>query len=210
VTAARVPTRTAPLRYLLRLAQLVALVAALATVAGTALSAEGDDGLRLLMQRLAERRHGHAAFVEQHFMAILNRPLESSGELFYDAPDRLEKRTLAPTPESFVLDKGTLSVRRGAQAHALPLREYPQIAPFIDSIRATLAGDLAALERTYTLSFEGGAEDWTLVLVPREAKLAALIAQIRITGSQDLVQEVAVEQTDGDRSVMTIRELPGP
>ncbi len=203
------PTRTGPLHNRPRLVPFVALAAVLATWAGAALAAEGEEGLPALMQRLAERRHGHAAFVELHFMAILDRPLESSGELFYDAPDRLEKRTLAPKPESLVLERGTLKVRRGEHTHAVALRDYPQIAPFIDSVRATLAGDLAALEHTYVLSFEGGAGNWTLVLVPREAELAARIARIRMTGSQDLVREVTVEQTDGDRSVMTIRELPG-
>ena len=197
------------LRFPSRLAPLVALAAVLAAFAGAALADAPGETLPQLMQRLAERRHGHAAFVERQFIAMLERPLESSGELFYDAPDRLEKRTLAPKPESLVLDKGTLTVRRGARSRALALRDYPQIAPFIDSIRATLAGDLAALERTYTLSFEGGASDWTLVLVPREATVAALIARIRMTGSEDLVREVTVERADGDRSVMTIRELPG-
>jgi len=163
-----------------------------------------------LMQRLAKRQHGHATFVERQFIAILDRPLESSGELFYDAPDRLEKRTLAPKAESLVLDKGTLSVHRGARSYALGLKDYPQIAPFIDSIRATLAGDLAALESSYTLSFQGDSASWRLVLVPREAKLAAQIARIRISGSADVVSEVVVERADGDRSVMRIREVPDP
>jgi len=31
-------------------------------------------------------------FTEMQHLAMLERPLESSGELLYDAPDRLEKR----------------------------------------------------------------------------------------------------------------------
>jgi hypothetical protein len=31
------------------------------------------------------------SFTEVHISSILDRPLTSSGELFYDAPDRLEK-----------------------------------------------------------------------------------------------------------------------
>jgi hypothetical protein len=192
-----------------RFALLAAFAAVLAVCTGAALADDAGAMLPQLMQRLAQRQHGHAAFVERQFIAILDRPLESYGELFYDAPDRLEKRTLAPRPESLVLDKGALSVRRGARSYALTLRDYPQIAPFIESIRATLAGDLAALERTYTLSFQGGADGWTLVLMPREARLAALIARIRMKGSEDLIGEVTVERVDGDRSVMTIRQLPG-
>ena len=201
VPAGHRPAGRAPLR-------LAAVAITLATQAIAALAAGPDAGLAELMQRLAARRHGHAAFVERQFIAILKRPLESSGELFYDAPDRLEKRTLAPKPESLLLDQGTLSVRRGRRSVTLAVRDYPQIAPLIDSIRATLAGDQPALERSYAPTFAGGAAGWTLVLVPRDQKLAELIASIRIAGAADQVSEVVVQRQDGDRSVMTIRELP--
>ena len=47
----------------------------------------------------------------------------SSGELFYDAPDRLEKRTLTPSAESLVLDHGVLTAQRGhAPARARAVR----------------------------------------------------------------------------------------
>ncbi len=58
----------------------------------------GED-LDELMHLLAQRRHGRVEFIEQQFLAVLHRPIESSGELRYDAPDRLEKRTLLPHAE---------------------------------------------------------------------------------------------------------------
>jgi Outer membrane lipoprotein carrier protein LolA-like len=176
---------------------------------GSAAADDAGDALGQLMQRLAARRHGHATFVERQFLAILERPLESSGELYYEAPDRLEKRTLLPKPESLVLDHGLLTVSRGTHRYRLSLDDYPQLAPFIDSIRATLAGDLPALEHTYALTFESTAGDWALMLVPREAQLAALITRIRLSGAGDLIREVSVERADGDRSVMTISAVPG-
>lgn len=183
--------------------------AVLAALIGSGASGDPGEALGQLMQRLAARRHGHATFVERQFLAILDRPLESSGELFYDAPDRLEKRTLAPKPESLLLEHGVLNVRHRGRSYRLSLGDYPQLAPFVDSVRATLAGDLPALEQAYELSFESTAADWALVLVPREAQLATLIARIRISGAGDLVREVTVERADGDRSVMTISAVPG-
>ncbi len=37
------------------------------------------------------------------FLPSSSHPIESSGELRYDAPDRLEKRTLKPRAETLVL-----------------------------------------------------------------------------------------------------------
>jgi hypothetical protein len=56
-----------------------------------------------LMTLLAARRHGHVSFTEVHEMAMLKAPLTSSGELVYDAPARLEKRTLAPKAETLAV-----------------------------------------------------------------------------------------------------------
>ena len=42
-----------------------------------------------VMAMLAMRQHGRVEFIEQQFLAVLSHPIESSGELRYDAPDRL-------------------------------------------------------------------------------------------------------------------------
>lgn len=187
------------------------LVALSLSIAGSGPRAQADapdPALARLMAQFAARAHGHAAFDERRYLAVLERPTEASGELFYDAPDHLEKRTLLPKPESLILDHGTLTVRRGTLVRTLDLRDYPQIAPFIESIRATLAGDLAALERVYDLNFEPAGERWSLRLVPREPKLAAAIARIRMAGLGPQIQSVEFQRADGDRSMMTIRALP--
>ena len=185
---------------------LVAMVAA--PCGAIAPAAEGDARLDALMSALAQRRHGHATFIEHQYLAIIKRPLVSSGELYYDAPGRLEKRTLAPKPGSLLLDAGTVTVTLGKRTHALSLHDYPQLASLLESIRATLAGDRTALEQQFTLSPQFAGDDWTLGLVPRDAAVATIVARIRIAGVGDSVQEVEVRRADGDRSVMTIQELP--
>jgi hypothetical protein len=163
-----------------------------------------DNDLDRLMALLAERTRGHVSFVEQNYLAVLDRPVEASGELLYERPDRLEKRTLAPRPASLMLEKGDLTIQSGRRKRVLALHDYPQIAPFIESIRATLAGDRAALEQVFQLGFEGSLARWTLSLVPLDAKLKAVVREIRIEGARDELHTVTILQTDGDRSVMTI------
>ena len=104
-----------------------------------------------LMQSLAQQQGGRVTFVERKYIAILDRPVESSGELVYLPPARLEKRTLMPKPESLVLDGDVLVVERGRQTYTLQLQQYPEVAAIVDSIRSTLAGDLVALERQYRM-----------------------------------------------------------
>jgi hypothetical protein len=164
----------------------------------------GSD-LDAVMGLLAMRRHGRVEFIEQQFLAVLDRPVESSGELRYDAPDHLEKRTLLPRPESLVLAGGVLTVERRGHRHVLDMHRYPQIQPFVESIRATLAGDREALERVFRVEFTGSVERWDLILVPLDRQLAKVITQVEIDGSRDQLRRIEIRQADGDRSLMTLR-----
>jgi outer membrane lipoprotein-sorting protein len=186
-----------------------ALVAlALILVAATSLAAEWD--IDQLMRGLAQTHSDHARFVEKKYIAMLDKPVESSGELFYSAPDHLEKRTIKPKPESMTVDAGTLVIERGRQIHRLQLQDYPELAAFIDSIRGTLAGDRTALERNYRLSLDGTVEHWTLELLPVDEKMQAVVKRIRISGMRYAVRSVEITQADGDSSLMRIEKLATP
>ena len=178
---------------------------AFAAAPGSSTAAPADTAaLDQVLQLLALRRHGHVTFTEVHQLAMLDHPLQSSGELLYDAPDRLEKRTLAPKPEDLLLEHGVLTAQRGNHRHVLSLRDYPRVVPFVESIRATLAGDRAALERYFTLQFSGSVARWTLELEPRDATLARTVQRVRIEGERDVIRTVEIRQSDGDLSVLTI------
>jgi outer membrane lipoprotein-sorting protein len=163
-----------------------------------------------LMQGLAQNKSGRASFVEKKYIAMLEQPVESSGELLYTAPDRLEKRTLKPRPESLLIDGSSLTVERGQRRMQLRLQDYPELAAFTESIRGTLAGDIAALRRVYNLELEGSEDRWTLVLRPMETRMLQVVQRIRIGGSQSEVKSIEIEQTDKDRSVMLITPLAKP
>ncbi len=173
-------------------------------------NAESGWNIDQLMQSLATSRSGAASFVEKKSIAMLDKPVESSGELFYTAPDRLEKRTLKPKAESMLLDKDKLTVEQRGKKHVLSLQNYPEIAAFIDSIRGTLAGDRKALERTYKLTMEGDEEGWNLILLPLEDKMKKVVAKISITGAGNMLRSIEIKQADGDSSFMTITPIPAP
>jgi outer membrane lipoprotein-sorting protein len=163
-----------------------------------------------LMQALAQNKSGRASFVEKKYIAMLDRPLESSGELLYSAPDRLEKRTLKPKPESMVLQGNTLTIERTGRQYVLALQDYPELGAFTESIRGTLAGDQKALARVYAIALQGSEESWTLTLRPTEPKMAAAVQRVVIRGSRGELRSIEIEQADKDRSVMTITPVASP
>ena len=175
---------------------------------GTATAAEWNAAR--LMQDLARQRGGKVAFSEKKYIALLDRPVESAGELIYQPPARLEKRTLKPKVESLVLDRDVLVVERGKQKYTLQLQQYPEITAIVGTIRNTLAGDLAALEKQYRVDLQGSPERWSLTLLPSDPRIAAIVQKIVISGTRDELREIEMLQGDGDRSVMQIRRDAPP
>ena len=160
-----------------------------------------------LMQLLSKTQSARASFVETKSIAMLDAPVESSGELFYKAPDHFEKRTLKPKPESMVLDGNTLVLEHGKKKRSLQLQNYPEIAAFIESIRGTLAGDRQALERTYQLDLQGSMQQWELLLKPIDSKMQKMVEHIRISGVENVLRTIEITQADGDSSLMTIEQI---
>jgi hypothetical protein len=172
-------------------------------------SSPASDPLDTVMQSLAARRSSHVTFTEVRHLAVLDRPLESSGELLYEAPDRLEKRIEKPRPETLVLAHGVLSATRGKHTRTVELAAWPQLAPLLESLRATLSGDRAALERIFSVELAGDAARWTLRLTPRDPEAARAVSRVVITGENARLETVEILEADGDRSLLTLGpELP--
>jgi outer membrane lipoprotein-sorting protein len=160
-----------------------------------------------LMADLARHKGGRAKFVEKKTISLLDKPLVSTGEMSYTAPDRLEKRTLTPKPEILLLDKDMLSIERDKQKLSINLANQPEALAFIDSIRGTLSGNRAALEKNYLLHLSGTPEKWVLTLLPSEQKIAALVQRIVVTGSRNQIRSIEYLQADGDRSLLSIEPI---
>ena len=163
------------------------------------------DLMQVLSQRAASTSSSRATFIELKYIAALQQPLESSGELFFTAPSRLEKHTLKPKAETLILDGDKLQITRSnGRKMTLALADRPEVSGFVESMRSTLLGDRAALERYYQLETAGSISAWQLQLTPKVESMRKIVSTIRMTGSDAQVKTIELMQADGDRSVMTI------
>ncbi|MEK7887411.1 outer membrane lipoprotein carrier protein LolA [Burkholderia contaminans] len=214
MTAVRrcLPTLPSALRRAVRTLA-VALAATAALTAPAAAPAQAADtapawNLDRLMSTLAQHKSGRATFTETKYLSIATQPVESSGELVFVAPDHLEKHTLSPKPEHLVVDGDMLTVERNNRKFTLALARYPELGAFIDSIRATLAGNRFALEQVYKVALAGRGDDWTLTLTPLDSRMLKVVSTITLDGTRDMLRSVAIRQADGDRSVMRLQPVP--
>ncbi len=97
-----------------------------------------------------------------------------------------------------------MSIERDGTKRSISLASYPEVAAFTDSIRATLAGDLATLARSYRVAVDGTHARWRLTLLPSDPKIASVISRVTVDGHDDRIDGFEVLQADGDRSVTTL------
>jgi outer membrane lipoprotein-sorting protein len=169
-------------------------------------AAESNWTLDRLMNTLGAKKSGRAHFTETRYLKIAQTPLQSSGELVFEAPDHLEKHTVSPKPENLVVDGDMLTVDRNGHKTTIPLRNLGDASAFIESIRATLAGNRFALEDAYKVTVAGQGNDWTLTLAPIDSRMLKKVTSIVLAGSGASLERVEINQADGDRSLMRLQD----
>jgi hypothetical protein len=190
------------MRYLWGMGLGIALAAGIAR----AEDAPAESGsLESLMAGMREIRGESARFVELKTVRLLTRPIRATGTLTYAAPDKLEKITLTPTPETIRLEGGMLSgTRADGEEFSVDIDSHEEIAALVEGIRSTLAGDLATLQRHYEITFSGDGQHWKMDLAPKARRVREKVDTIRIQGSGTAIGTIVVSEKDGDRSEMTI------
>jgi hypothetical protein len=175
--------------------------AAAATAASVAI-AQVPFTPEVLMRELAASPATTVAFTETRHSSALKTPLVTTGELHFERPSRLERRVAAPVEERYVVAGDQVTIeRKGAPPRTLPLASQPALAAFLESIRATLRGDLPALRKLYRVELAGDARNWSLALLPADPELAALIVSISISGGAGKLAGMEVVEASGDRVV---------
>jgi hypothetical protein len=181
---------------------------ALVLVLLTPVASAQEWTLDQLMRALGSRDHAQAQFTETKTMRLLSRPLTLRGTLSFRAPDWLEKHTLDPNEEILRVDGERITVEIPVRRirRSFTMQELPAVWGFVESIRATLRGDRAALERLYQIGLEGEVRHWVLTLRPIDARMSTVVSEIRLSGAGGRLASIDIQEARGDRSVMKIRE----
>ncbi|GKS58031.1 fatty acyl CoA synthetase [Nitrospira sp.] len=162
--------------------------------------------LPALLARMATVQERHDSFTETRTMELLTQPVTLHGTLTYRRPHYIEKRIDRPHRERIAVDGATLSMTEGDHSRELDIDSHPVIRAYVEGIRATLAGDVAALRRHYHIILDGSLSDWALRLRPLDTEAAEFLQSVTLRGTGTRIQAVEIHEVNGDRSVMSIRE----
>ncbi|MCL7751222.1 outer membrane lipoprotein carrier protein LolA [Guyparkeria hydrothermalis] len=165
--------------------------------------------LETLAAALAARGADSTTYEQTRYLGILDEPLESSGRLAFEPPDRLVQEQLAPEPRTLILDGEEMTYSAAGRERVVSLDDSPQGAALAASLRGILNGQVEALRDDYELVLRERAGDgWQLNLLPLTEELADRIRRIEVIGQfrdqRAEVERMTLEFANGDRSVMRL------
>lgn len=160
-------------------------------------------GLAELMNGMASTAGVVADFREQKQIALLEKPLSSSGRIYFVPPDRLARFTLEPEASALIIDGAKLRFRQGDR-EAFDLSGNPMARIFIDNFIVLFNGDLPKLQDLYHTDFDAEGDHWTLILQPRRSPLRGLVENIALRGGREGIREMVMQNRDGDRTATTL------
>lgn len=176
----------------------------LLTIATTIASAT-DPGTDALLDRLARPAPETTAFVEVRYSALLTEPLVVAGELEHRGDGALVRRVQEPYRETTTLLGENVTVEReGSRPRRFSLDRAPELRGLLNSFGAMLKGDRATLERHFEIESSESNDAWRIDLVPREDRLRARLARVRVDGRAGRASCMTMEEPDGDATVMVI------
>jgi len=168
---------------------------------------DSAPSLDALLQRFAAMPGMSARFREEKRIALLAVPVRSEGVIYFTPPGKLMRTVTSPSPSYALLEGGRLTFAADGERQVVELGESPVLAGFVESFRYVLAGDRAALERTYRVDYERDGAEWSLTLKPRNEALARFLQEMVLKGEGFAVKTMKMVEVSGDTTTTELFDV---
>lgn len=148
---------------------------------------------QLQLQRL------RCAFHEQKHIALLARPLQSTGVIYFDRDRGIVRSTSAPHAEKAVLTRTALRIQKGDHVEDIPLDKSKDLQAFALIFPTLLRGERKDIERSFDIALYGRADGWwALEFTPRSDSLRALVRRVVVFGRAGELAALQIAEASGD------------
>ena len=164
--------------------------------------------LKTLLNQIREKRAAapqvQADFQEEKSIRMMNKPVVSSGKVWFQAPNKFRREVKGNTPSLTVSDGATLWIHypKFQSAERYSLGKHSPLDAGIAAITASL--NLQSVEESYHITGTREANGYLLELAPRTPSMKRMLQRFTIRFNQALqVDRTEMLQPNGDRIITT-------
>lgn len=147
-------------------------------------------------------------FSEQKHVALLAKPLRSSGVLIFDRSNGVARKTTVPKVGQVVVTRAAVRIADGRGVETIPLAKSKELRAFAMIFPAVLRGDRTELETSFDIGLYGTERAWwALVFTPRSDSLKAIVTRVIVFGRRSDIAAVQVVEASGDRTDTQLSDI---
>jgi hypothetical protein len=147
-------------------------------------------------------------FSEEKHIALLDRPLRSTGVIYFDRNIGVARTTLTPKREQVVLTKTSLHIHTETRSDDIPLDKTKDLKAFALIFPTLLRGDRPELERAFELGLYGSAKGWwALTFTPKADSLRKLVKRVVVIGHDSEVFSFRIDEASGDTTETRLTDI---
>ena len=187
---------------------LIVILSALAPAQAAGPLAPND--VRSLLEQIRSKRaaapQSRADFEEEKTVHLMNKPINSTGKVWFAAPNKFRREVEGNSPSVTVSDGQQLWIYypKFKSAEHYSLGKHSPLDAGIAALTAAL--NLENVENSYHISGTQSDQGYQLQLLPRNPSLKRLLKMFTIELDRDLqVQRTEMAQPNGDRIVTIYR-----
>lgn len=147
-------------------------------------------------------------FSEDKHVALLARPLRSTGTIYFARDKGIARATLTPRVEQVVVTATSLRIRTATRSEEIPLDKTKDLKAFALVFPTVLRGDRTELERAFDIGLYGSDADWwALAFTPKTDSLRALVRRVVVFGRKAEIVALQVAEASGDTTDTRLTEI---
>ena len=159
-----------------------------------------DDVVAAVKAQLEQPNVLRGNFEQSKQIEGFSKPLLSSGDFIVSRERGVLWRTVEPFPSVLKLTRDEIVASQGdAVTFRLSADSEPSVRIINGLMFSLLNGDVAALDKQFTIGGSKTAGQWSLDLKPKQAAFAKLIRAIALKGDAH-VREIAIDEANGDKT----------
>ena len=163
-----------------------------------------DAGLKNLLAGIRQNRSNQADFQEQRMIRLMKKPIQSSGKVWFQPPNKFRREVKGSSPSLTMSDGRQLWIYypNFKSAERYPLGKGSPLDSTVAAINSSL--NLEDIENTFRLTATRTDHGYELALSPRAASMKRVFQRLDLRINDQLrVERTDVLLPNGDRIVTT-------
>lgn len=147
-------------------------------------------------------------FSEEKKIALLARPLKSTGTIYFDREKGIARTVITPKPQQVVLTRTTLKIRTAKKTEEIPLDKSKDLKAFALIFPTLLRGERAELEKSFEIGLYGSDKDWwALSFSPKTKSLEKMVKRVVVYGKKTEAFSLQIVEANGDTTDTRLTDI---